>query len=92
MPFKDPAKRLEYQRKWIENNKEKKQEYDRKRFVNKRCPACRKNITVNSHNKVMVCPHCGVRIQVSNVFTANKSSGNINGVRLWVPVCQRYKK
>ena len=38
MPFKDPAKRLEYQRKWIENNKEKKQEYDRKRFVNKRCP------------------------------------------------------
>ena len=91
MPYKDPKKRNAYSRKWRSENKEKYTVYVNKRNVEKCCPACRKHIMVRRDRKTRVCPFCGVKIQVSRVFDS-RGAKNKNGVRLWVPVNQRYKK
>lgn len=84
MPYKDHDKRIEYCRQWRKENKEKQKEYRNNRYVNKRCPVCRKNITVNKQRKIRICKHCGARIHVSKSNGDNMHNGTAHGVRLWV--------
>ena len=87
----------EANKKWRAKNIKSVKENERRRnynktHVKKRCPACRKGITVNKRSKQMICPHCGIKIQVSGVSEGCAHHKNTHGVRLWVPVSQRFKK
>lgn len=84
MPYKDHNQRIEYTREWRKRNPEKQIGYRKSRYVNKRCPVCRKNITVNKQRKIRICPYCGARIHVSRTFSDNKHHGTAHGVKLWV--------
>ncbi len=76
MPYKDNAKQIEYQKS---------------RYVTKRCPECHKNIKVNKYRTIKICEHCKSRIHVSRTLSDNLHNGNAHGVKLWVERSWSYK-
>ena len=82
------TERYEYLKQWRDSHKEKVAEYKKKSHakitIKKRCPKCKKQVTLRKDYKTVTCKHCGKKIRVSKTLSENPNHDNAHGIRLKV--------